>query len=775
MGNEQGSSRVHQAGRRHQSHVGQLPSNARLMGNAVKQRLCKGSSKSTYNMKVVIRGDRQTGKSALFHRLEGGGFIKEHRVTAQLQTSHVLWPYKTSDEMVNLEIWDVVDKAIVPTNLPDDGLTLTPSIVSKNLMPADATTIDVYKGAHAVIFMVDPTRKWTFEYVKGHIGAIPEGIDCVILFNKKDVNKHWTLTEDEISEFMAMQSPNVRALQISLQDCYGMKELHSFFNVPFLRMKAKYLQQELARAQREHDQSKVELDIFIKHQNYDEFLNRLRALKEHKNRRLKSPAPPRSPDSPVTAPALPVKQTVRSSKDLPLIQQLEQQNKEKQQSEAIRHRQQKQQDIATKADDQKGVDGGGRDEDQEDILEFKPTGGLNEDFFADVGGEEVDPDDEQTDSKEDEADVEGADADDRRRRDAMNGADGMDGDGDGVNEDMESAETTNGVDGQRMQKPMRPIMISADTVTVDSDTESEAVDEDEEEEEEDTVHQSRGSKSAEHVMNGHDRTHSASLERNGKTTDPDGVSQGVTVEDTVDTVSNHTERSSESAVLNGDAGTAMESEQQRGSAEPISRSGSGRKLQSLMKLHPADIHVEASDSDEYDDEPLVFATAPKEVKQVESVQSVKPHIRPKAKVLKRDKREQKEESEGMKHDEVDPIDLDPGNARREDGDANAMDRDQQEAFDSLLKDLGRSTSPASPGSMKSPSPGSTRNDDDSEDDEAARRRRREEKRARKEERRKRKEAKRRRKKERKRKRKSRSKKESDLQGFSDSDEVIEIE
>merc|ERR1711874_545100 len=116
----------------------------------------------------------------------------------------------------------------------------------------------------------------------------------------------------------------------------------------------------------------------------------------------------------------------------------------------------------------------------------------------------------------------------------------------------------------------------------------------------------------------------------------------------------------------------------------------------------------------------------------------------------------------------DPIDLDPGNARREDGDANAMDRDQQEAFDSLLKDLGRSTSPASPGSMKSPSPGSTRNDDDSEDDEAARRRRREE-------RRKRKEAKRRRKKERKRKRKSRSKKESDLQGFSDSDEVIEIE
>ena len=72
-----------------------LPSNARLMNTAIKQRLAKGNSKSTYNMKVVIRGDRQTGKSALFHRLEGGGFIKEHRVTDQIQCSHVLWPYKS--------------------------------------------------------------------------------------------------------------------------------------------------------------------------------------------------------------------------------------------------------------------------------------------------------------------------------------------------------------------------------------------------------------------------------------------------------------------------------------------------------------------------------------------------------------------------------------------------------------------------------------------------------------------------------------------------------
>eukprot|EP01084_Bolivina_argentea_P131728 232481_1 len=320
MGNEQGNTKA-----KSPPNGPTLPSNARLMNTAIKQRLQRGNTKSTYNMKVVIRGDRQTGKSALFHRLEGGGFIKEHRTTAQIQCSHVLWPYKTTDEMVNLEIWDVVDKAILPSNLMEDNNGIVaPSVVSKNLLPADSTTIDVYKNAHAIIFMVDPTRKWTFEYVKTNISLIPNGIDCVILFGKKDLHNLWTLTDAEIDEFMIKQPKNIRSLQISLQDCYGMKELHNFFNLPFLRMKAKYLEQELKRAEREYEQSKVELDVMKNHQNYDEFLNRLKALKENKKLKLKAPNSPHM----VAVQSFKVKQTVTSSKDLPLIQ--EQKSKEEQ-------------------------------------------------------------------------------------------------------------------------------------------------------------------------------------------------------------------------------------------------------------------------------------------------------------------------------------------------------------------------------------------------------------------------------------------------------------
>ncbi|ETO01127.1 putative GTP-binding protein Parf [Reticulomyxa filosa] len=81
---------------------------------------------------------------ALLHRLEGGKFKSEHIPTPQIQTAHVPWTYKTTEEMVKLEIWDVVDKAIVP-EFTDDSQTTT-SHISARCLPADASSVDVYKG-----------------------------------------------------------------------------------------------------------------------------------------------------------------------------------------------------------------------------------------------------------------------------------------------------------------------------------------------------------------------------------------------------------------------------------------------------------------------------------------------------------------------------------------------------------------------------------------------------------------------------------------------------
>ncbi|KAF5287675.1 hypothetical protein FQA39_LY15775 [Lamprigera yunnana] len=275
------------------------------------------------SVKIVIKGDRNVGKTCLFHRLQGKKFLEEYIPTEEIQVASIHWNYKATDDVVKVEVWDVVDRGKKKKRF--DGLKLENSQIEMPAEPAlDAEFLDVYKGTNGVIMMMDLTKTWTFEYVQREITKVPSHIPIIILANHCDMSHHRTVTSDHVVYFIESIVSNrvaqVRYAESSMRNGFGLKLLHKFFNLPFLQLQKETLLRQLERNEEETRATIQELDMYFESDeaNYNKFLDSL-IKRRREVADLNANIPPQVPVSQsLTPPSIP-QDTIKRSQSGPII------------------------------------------------------------------------------------------------------------------------------------------------------------------------------------------------------------------------------------------------------------------------------------------------------------------------------------------------------------------------------------------------------------------------------------------------------------------------
>lgn len=241
--------------------------------HTISQSLQKKFSRGVnYNMKVVIRGDNNVGKSSLWLRLQGQAFKEAYETSEEIKVANIQWNYKTTDDIVKVEVWDVVDRSKKKKNLTggttykqkngfSDPYMLGSGGVEASL---DAEFIDVYKSANGCIMVYDITKAWTWDYIERELPKIPAHIPVLIIGNFVDVKHHRAVDQLKCKYFLenlerGSLASSIRYTEASMRTGFGLKYLYKFFNIPFLQLQRENLMQQLETNAKEMDLISEEL------------------------------------------------------------------------------------------------------------------------------------------------------------------------------------------------------------------------------------------------------------------------------------------------------------------------------------------------------------------------------------------------------------------------------------------------------------------------------------------------------------------------------------
>ncbi|CAF0992808.1 unnamed protein product [Rotaria sp. Silwood1] len=248
-----------------------------------------------YNMKLVIRGECNTGKSVLWSRLQGCQFIEDYIPSDEIRVATINWSSRVcEDAIIKVEVWDVVDKSRKKRRPINPSLKLSNAInVPVADVSLDAEFLDVYKSTAGVLFIYDITKPWTWDYIEREIVKVPAHIPILIIGNQLDMRHHRKVSMDKCLNFIenfdrGTMGSVVRYCESSMRNGFGLQYIHQFLNIPFLQLQRECLLQQLQINARDMDTSLEEIDTYARSadNNYDLFIDMLANKRRSKQEAL---------------------------------------------------------------------------------------------------------------------------------------------------------------------------------------------------------------------------------------------------------------------------------------------------------------------------------------------------------------------------------------------------------------------------------------------------------------------------------------------------------